>query len=101
MTGSAAPAFRPRFFLLFLVVFLLALPASWARAEKRVVTVGVYENAPKIFTVNGKPTGILIDVIEDVAQDEGWALRDASPLKPNCQALQGWVSDRMPVAGWK
>ncbi len=78
MTGSAAPAFRPRFFLLFLVVFLLALPASWAWAEKRVVTVGVYENAPKIFTVNGKPTGILIDVIEDVAQSEGWALRYVS-----------------------
>ena len=78
MTGSAAPAFRPRFFLLFLVVFLLALPASWARGEKRIVTVGVYENAPKIFTVNGKPAGILIDVIEDVAQSEGWALRYVS-----------------------
>jgi signal transduction histidine kinase len=40
------------------------------------VTVGVYENAPKIFTAeSGQPAGIFIDIIEDIAKREGWTLR--------------------------
>jgi len=40
------------------------------------VTVGVYENAPKIFTdKSGQPAGIFIDIIEYVAKEEGWTLR--------------------------
>jgi PAS domain S-box-containing protein len=47
-----------------------------ARADVRTVTVGVYENAPKIFTnTAGKPSGIFIDIIEQIAKKEGWKLR--------------------------
>lgn len=46
-----------------------------ANAEVRTVTVGVYENAPKIFTSNGKPSGIFVDIIEQIAKSEGWNLR--------------------------
>jgi signal transduction histidine kinase len=47
-----------------------------ARAEVRTVTVGVYENAPKVFTSEtGKPAGIFIDIIEHMAKMEGWNLR--------------------------
>lgn len=50
-----------------------ALPA---RAEIQTVTVGVYENAPKVFTTeSGKPSGIFIDIIEQIAKIEGWHLR--------------------------
>lgn len=52
---------------------LLLLPAF---AEGRIVTVGVYENAPKIFTAeSGQPAGIFIDIIEHIAEAEGWRLR--------------------------
>ena len=45
-------------------------------ADDRIVTVGVYENAPKIFMdESGKPAGIFIDIIEDIAKKEGWTLR--------------------------
>ncbi|MEW5736806.1 MAG: ATP-binding protein [Thermodesulfobacteriota bacterium] len=61
---------------LALVCPILALlqPAP-AFTEGRTVRVGVYENAPKIFTAAyGKPSGIFIDVIEAIARTEGWNL---------------------------
>ncbi|MDO8914539.1 MAG: ATP-binding protein [Coriobacteriia bacterium] len=39
--------------------------------------VGVYQNEPKVFTVteeNGRPAGIFIDLIEQMAKEEGWTL---------------------------
>lgn len=65
-------------FLLFLsallTVFLFGFTPS-ARAEKRVVTVGIYENAPKVFTSeSGEPSGIFIDIIKEIAKIEGWNL---------------------------
>lgn len=66
---------RPGYFLLSALLFLsvAALPAN---AEALTVAVGVYENAPKIFTDEaGKPAGIFIDVIEQIAKAEGWTLR--------------------------
>lgn len=59
--------------------FLLLALCAWvpaARAEGRLVRVGVYENAPKIFTAeSGRPAGIFIDIIEYIAQREGWRLQ--------------------------
>jgi PAS domain S-box-containing protein len=47
-----------------------------ASADSRKVSVGVYENAPKVFTSeSGKPSGIFIDIIEHIAKVEGWNLR--------------------------
>ncbi|MBN1381712.1 MAG: transporter substrate-binding domain-containing protein [Deltaproteobacteria bacterium] len=47
-----------------------------ARAANRIVTVGVYENAPKIFmSESGKPAGIFVDVIEHIARNEAWHIR--------------------------
>ncbi|HQO34597.1 MAG TPA: hypothetical protein PLG59_08050, partial [bacterium] len=62
--------------LSFLPIVLLA--CSWlgipsACADDQIVTVGVYENAPKIFvSASGKPEGIFIDRIENIASQEGW-----------------------------
>ena len=50
-----------------------APPAS---ADARTVRVGVYEDAPKVFTSeSGKPSGIFIEIIEHIAKIEGWTLR--------------------------
>ncbi len=55
------------------LVLLVGLAA--ANAEERVVYVGVYENAPKIFIDDtGQPAGFFIDVIQDIARQEGWEL---------------------------
>jgi len=64
--------FLQRFIILMLV---LSLGVPFAQAENRVVRVGVYENAPKVFTSEkGRPSGIFIDIIEDIAKREGWKL---------------------------
>ncbi|MCM2314299.1 MAG: transporter substrate-binding domain-containing protein [Thermoanaerobaculia bacterium] len=58
--------------LLYLVVVLLAaLPLA---AEKRV-RVGLYENSPKAgIGDTGKPEGIFVDLLEAIAEAEGWSL---------------------------
>ena len=68
------------FFALCISVFVfLCLETPCAEAAVRTVTVGVYEDAPKIFTSeSGKPSGIFIDIIEHVAKIEGWDLRYVS-----------------------
>ena len=56
-----------------------ALGVPFAQADNRVVRVGVYENAPKVFTSeSGKPSGIFIDIIEHIAKSEGWNLQYVS-----------------------
>jgi len=49
---------------------------SSAAGKERIVRVGVYENAPKIFlSESGSPAGIFVDIIEHIAESEGWTLR--------------------------
>ncbi|MDR3567606.1 MAG: PAS domain S-box protein [Syntrophobacteraceae bacterium] len=51
------------------------LPASWASADSRTIKVGVYENPPKVFSEkSGRPAGIFIDIIEQIAKAEGWKI---------------------------
>lgn len=39
------------------------------------VTVGIYQNAPKVFTdEDERPAGIFIDIIQHIARQEGWNL---------------------------
>lgn len=67
--------FSPFFFLLIFSCF----GAPPTRADDRIVTVGVYENAPKVFTAeSGQPEGIFIDIIAYIAKIEGWKLRYVS-----------------------
>lgn len=45
------------------------------QAERKAVIVGVYENAPKVFSSeSGKPAGFFIELLEHIARLEGWAL---------------------------
>lgn len=44
-------------------------------AHARDVTVGVYQNEPKIFTdTGGRASGLFIDLIREIATREGWSL---------------------------
>lgn len=61
---------------LLLAVVLLLLAATPAFAVSRTVRVGLYENEPKVFTdpTTGKPAGIFVDILKEIAEDEGWSL---------------------------
>lgn len=64
----------PGLLLIFLPFLYSYTPRVWA--DGRIVKVGVYENAPKVFTdQSGRPAGIFIDVIEHIAEREGWNLQ--------------------------
>ena len=67
-----------RFFWSVLLVVSLMLLCSVSlsfSADQRIVKVGLYENAPKIFTSDaGRPSGIFIDIIEFIAMQENWRL---------------------------
>ena len=71
---------KHRFLFILSLFFILCAGATPpAEAASRTVTVGVYENAPKVFTSeSGKPSGIFIDIIEHIAKSEGWKLRYVS-----------------------
>ncbi|MDD2651816.1 MAG: transporter substrate-binding domain-containing protein [Sulfurimonas sp.] len=57
-----------------LLLALLFLVALYADAPKEL-RVGIYENAPKIFTdANGNPSGFFVDILNDIAKKEGWSL---------------------------
>ncbi len=72
---------RARFGHLILILSIALVTFSWlktpvARAEVLTVTVGVYENAPKVFTAeSGKPAAIFIDIIEHIVKVQKWNLR--------------------------
>jgi len=70
-SACLARALQPLRWLLLLG--LLALTANaWAQQKVRV---GVYQNSPKVsVSEQGKPEGIFIDLIESVAQYEGWQI---------------------------
>ncbi|MFW6369453.1 MAG: transporter substrate-binding domain-containing protein, partial [Myxococcota bacterium] len=58
----------------------MLLPAVWVTrplsAGEREVVVGLYENSPKIFVdEGGEPAGIFVDVLDHIAESEGWKLR--------------------------
>ncbi len=77
------------------------LPEPAARFEyppHREVRVGLYENKPKIFTdESGNPAGIFIDILEAIAEEEGWELSYVPCNWPNClDALQKGEIDLMP-----
>ncbi len=59
-----------------LLLLILSTMCHLAMANDLIVRIGVYENPPKIFlTEEGKPAGIFIDIIECIAQKEGWQIR--------------------------
>jgi signal transduction histidine kinase/CheY-like chemotaxis protein len=77
------------------VIVLIAEGTSLVAA--REVTVGVYENPPKVFThADGKPAGIFVDIVEEIAQREDWTLRYVHGSWPQClERLESGAIDLM------
>ena len=76
----------------------LALVTPLAYGAAREVRVGVYENEPKIFMgANGQPSGILGDLLIQVAEREHWTLVPVPCEWQAClDALKDGKLDLMP-----
>jgi PAS domain S-box-containing protein len=97
MTTNTHPAQHGRF-LVRLTLMLLTLFSLAPPAQADIIRVGVYENGPKIFTdPSGKPAGIYVDLIEYIAQKEGWHLRYVpGTFKEDLERLEKGEIDLMP-----
>ncbi len=59
-----------------LLALLLLVAAGQSYTTERLVNVGVYNNSPKVFLdTSGKPAGFFIELIEYIAEKEGWQLQ--------------------------
>jgi two-component system sensor histidine kinase/response regulator len=60
-----------------LVLAIVAGPPHLGRtAASRVVTVGLYENVPKVYTdPDGRPAGLFVELLDAMAEANGWQLR--------------------------
>ena len=57
------------------LVLLSSLLLLAVTVQAREVTVGIYDNDPKVFRdAQGRPAGIFVDVIREIAEREGWTL---------------------------
>ncbi|MDO8317967.1 response regulator [Rhodoferax sp.] len=73
----------PRKLLLLSTIILLGLAGVWYwigdhndLGEQRTITVGLYENAPKIYSnSNGRPAGLFVELLDEMARIEHWTLR--------------------------
>lgn len=66
--------------------------------EPRVIRVGVYENAPKIYRdPSGKPAGLFVDLLTAIAREQGWRLQFTPCAWLQClQDLAAGDLDLMP-----
>lgn len=61
--------------LLFCFLFFVSIFYSSDSVASSPITVGVYNNEPTIFmNDHGRPDGIFIDLLEEIAKKEGWEI---------------------------
>lgn len=89
------------------ILFVAALGAAlivsawdvpFSTSSRRDVSVGLYENAPKVFTnATGQPAGLFVELLEAVARAEGWRLNYVPCDWSRClELLENDAIDLMP-----
>ncbi len=74
-TGEPATGWQKTLYLLCAFIFW-SYCASLPSLADEVLRVGIYNNAPKVYTdTSGHPAGIFVDIITTIAREEGWSLR--------------------------
>jgi len=72
-----------RWALATVVFFIASLEGAFP--GERLVRVGVYENKPLVFLgQGGRPAGIYVEILEDIARREGWRLEYVAASWPEC-----------------
>ncbi len=82
---------------LLTIVMAIAFSAE-AKGAAKTVRVGVYQNKPKIFVdENGRPAGLFIELLEEIAAAEQWTLSYTPCEWTDClAALERGQIDLMP-----
>ena len=87
---------------IWILTFLFCLLLfSSAFAEPVIVKVSLSKNPPLVFTAdNGKPSGIFIDIIEHIADEEGWTIQYVQGTWKEClgRLERGEIDILMSVA---
>lgn len=85
-----------------ILIFLSLNLVGWIQFQRRVIRVGVYENAPKIFTEDdGSYSGFWPDLIDEIAKEEGWEIVWVYGSWEECLArLENNEIDMLPDVGW-
>lgn len=80
------------------IFLILTFSPGAANSQTPPVRVGVYQNKPKIFIdENGRPSGIFIELLDEIAAQEGWTLVYGACEWAAClQALEDGQIDLMP-----
>ncbi|KQQ87617.1 hypothetical protein ASF77_18355 [Massilia sp. Leaf139] len=73
-----------------------------AQAQATPLRVGVYPNAPKVFVdADGKASGILVDLLREMASAEHWPLEFVACEWQAClHALEAGQIDLLPDVAW-
>jgi ABC-type amino acid transport substrate-binding protein len=74
---------------------------AWSQAEPKVVRVGVFQVEPLTYVRDGKPEGLFIDILEEVAARRGWKLQyDQGTFDAQFAKLIDGESDVMLTIAW-
>jgi len=78
---------------LFVIILLIS---NFILAKE--IRVGIYNNSPKIFISDtGQPSGIYIDILQDIAGKEGWKIKYVFGTWNEClENLENGKIDIMP-----
>jgi len=83
------------------ILSVSACAAISARAAGRVVTVGVYQSASGAPSAAVSATGFFVDLLSQIAGEEGWELRPVQCEWSDCLAgLNDGRIDIMPDVAW-
>lgn len=75
---------------IFLFISLIVPALAFAEEPVRTLRVGAYDNKPKIYKdENGKIEGIFADVVDYVAEEEGWNVEYIFGTWDECMARLG------------
>src|SRR5690606_24253501 len=99
-TRMLAPSLRPLWPLVLLAALLLA--ASPLFGAEREVRVGVYANEPKLMlSPDGRLSGIFGELLQALAEREGWRLRPVPCEWQQCLELAGsGAIELLPDVAW-
>lgn len=97
--GCAGHSFK-RFLDCALAVVIIwgGLSTTGIQAAERVMSIGIYENPPKILLgPDRQPSGFFGDLLKEIAQKEGWRLRSVPCEWQAClEALEKGKIDLLP-----
>ncbi len=79
------------------ILFFFFLTPCVSRAGQNV-RIGIYQNSPKVaMSESGHPEGIFVDIIQVIAEEEGWSLKYVPGTWTKClERLKAGEIDLMP-----